>query len=79
MNKTIKKITILAIVFLAAIGVYIIISLKNMNQSQTVYTAMDPPTLPVVYTDLFGTERNRLTAYRKEMDPDVAQIGRAHV
>ncbi len=73
MNKTIKKITILAIVFLAAIGVYIIISLKNMNQSQTVYTAMDPPTLPVVYTDLFGTERNRLTAYRKEMDPDVAR------
>lgn len=73
MNKTIKKITILAVVFLAAIGIYIVISLRNMNQSQTVYTAMNPPTLPVVYTDLFGIERNRLTPYRQEMDPDTAR------
>ena len=62
MNKTIKKITILAVVFLAAIGIYIVISLRNMNQSQTVYIAMNTTTLPVVYTDLFGIERNRLTA-----------------
>lgn len=73
MNKTLKRIAILAIVFLSAIGIYIIISLRNMNQSQTVYTTMEAPTLPVVYTDLFGTEKNRLIGYRQEMDADVAR------
>ncbi len=73
MSKTIKRMMILAVVFLAAVGIYIIVTLRNMNQSQTVYTTLKAPTLPVVYTDLFGTERNRLIAYRQEMDPDVAR------
>ena len=60
MNKILKRITILAGIFLVAVGVYFITSLNRMNQSETVYTAMEAPTLPVVYTDLFGMEKNRL-------------------
>jgi len=71
MNKIIKRITILAGIFLMAVGVYFITSLNRMNQSETVYTAMEAPTLPVVYTDLFGIERNRLVGYRQEMDSDI--------
>ena len=63
MSKTIKRMMILAVVFLTAVGIYIIMTLRNMNQSMTVYTTLKAPTLPVVYTDLFGTERNRLVAY----------------
>lgn len=73
MSKTFKKITILAIVFMMAVGIYIIMTLRNMNELQTVYTTLKAPTLPVVYTDLFGTERNRLIAYRQAMDSDVAR------
>ena len=41
MNKILKRITILAGIFLVAVGVYFITSLNRMNQSETVYTAMD--------------------------------------
>jgi len=73
MNKILKRITILAGIFLVAVGVYFITSLNRMNQSETVYTAMEAPTLPVVYTDLFGMEKNRLIGYRQEMDSDVVR------
>jgi len=73
MNKIIKRIAILAGIFLAAVGVYFITSLNTMEQSETVYTSMEEPTLPVVYTDLFGMERNRLVGYRQEMDTEVAR------
>ena len=72
MSKIIKRIAILAGIFLVAVGVYFITSLNTMEQSETVYTSMEDPTLPVVYTDLFGTERNRLVGYLQEMDTDAA-------
>lgn len=73
MSKIIKRIAILAGIFLAAVGIYFITSLNTMEQSETVYTSMEEPTLPVVYTDLFGTERNRLVGYRQAMDTDAAR------
>lgn len=73
MSKIIKRIAILAGIFLVAVGVYFITSLNTMEQSETVYTSMEEPTLPVVYTDLFETERNRLVGYCREMDTDVAR------
>lgn len=72
MSKIIKRIAILAGIFLVAVGAYFITSLNTMEQSETVYTSMEDPTLPVVYTDLFGTERNRLVGYLQEMDTDAA-------
>ena len=73
MSKMIKRIAILAGIFLAAVGVYFLTSLNTMEQSETVYTAMEEPTLPMVYTDLFGVEKNRLTGYRQEMDITAAR------
>lgn len=87
MGKIIKRIVVLAGIFLAAVGVYFFTSLNTMEQSETVYTAMEEPTLPVVYTALFeqeaegdGTaagaglvEKNRLIGYRQEMDITVAR------
>ena len=83
MGKIIKRIAVLAGVFLAAVGIYFFTSLNTMEQSETVYTAMEDPTLPVVYAALFeqGSEetpwtdrnQNRLVGYRQEMDAAVAR------
>ncbi len=73
MSKTVKKIMILAGVFLAAVGIYFITSFHSMEQSQMVYTAMEEPALPVVYTDLYGREKNRLAGYRQEMGNTTAR------
>ncbi|RHQ13045.1 hypothetical protein DW974_17525 [Lachnospiraceae bacterium AM48-27BH] len=53
MNKAIKKFAILAGIFLAAAGIYFFTSLNNMEQSETVYTVMDAPELPVIEAELF--------------------------
>ncbi len=88
MGNVIKRAAVLVGIFLAAVGVYFFASLNTMEQSETVYTAMEEPTLPVVYTALFqqsageavsdatgflDVEKNRLTGYRQEMDITVAR------
>ena len=64
MNKAIKKFAILAGIFLAAAGIYFFTSLNNMEQSETVYTVMDAPELPVIEAELFEDQANRLVGYR---------------
>lgn len=83
MGKIIKRIAVLTGIFLVAVGIYFFTSLNTMEQSETVYTAMEDPTLPVVYTALFEQEdegdfgvpheRNRLVGYRQEMDIAVSR------
>ncbi len=73
MNKIIKRVAILAVIFLAAVVIYFFTAFNTMEQSETVYTAMEDPTLPVVYTDLLGIERNRIAGYCQEMDISVAR------
>jgi len=58
MGKIIKRVAVLAGIFLAAVGVYFFASLNTMEQSETVYTAMEEPTLPVVYTALFERDND---------------------
>lgn len=68
MSKIIKKIAILAGIFVAATGIYFLLAQKTVDKSDTVYTIMDEASLPVVYTDMFGLKTNRLPGYLQEMD-----------
>ena len=73
MGRIIKRIVILAGVFVAALGVYFITAQNAMDKSEAVYTVMEEPSLPVVYTSMFEGEENRLAAYRQEMRQTVSR------
>lgn len=72
MNRTWKKAVILAGIFIAAVGVYFIASLNVADPSETVYTDMEEPSLPVVYASLPGGSQNRLFGYSREMGSEAA-------
>lgn len=67
MNKLVKRIGILAGVFLIASGIYFILAENTTKNTDTVYTTMEEASLPVVYTDVLGMEENRLPGYLQEM------------
>lgn len=71
MSKIIKRILILASIFVVALGIYFITAHNTMNKSEAVYTVMEDPVLPVVYARMFGEEENRLVPYRQEMGQTV--------
>lgn len=73
MGRIIKRIMILAVVFVAALGIYFIMARNAMDQTEAVYTVMEDPSLPVVYTRMFEGEENRLAAYRQEMSQTVSR------
>ena len=73
MGRIIKRIMILAVVFVAALGIYFITARNAMDQTEAVYTVMEDPSLPVVYTRMFEGEENRLAAYRQEMSQTVSR------
>lgn len=73
MSKIVKRIIILAGVFFIAMGIYLITAQRTMDQSEIVYTVMEDPSLPVVYTRMFEGEENRLAAYRQEMSQAVSR------
>ncbi len=71
--KIVKRAAILAGIFLAAVGVYLMISWNRADEAETVYTSMEAPSLPVVFLEMYGSEENRLPGYRQEMRSSVAR------
>lgn len=71
MGKIVKRTLILAGVFLAAMGIYLMMAQRRMDQSEVVYTVMEEPSLPVVYAQMLQGEESRLVAYRQEMSQAV--------
>ncbi len=71
--KFVKRAAILAGIFLAAVGIYLVISWNRADESETVYTLMEAPSLPVVYAEMYGSEANRLAGYTQEMDVSAAR------
>lgn len=73
MKKTLQKIGILFTIFIAAIAIYFIAAQNTMEKEATVYTAMDEPTLPVVYPQVAGKEVNCLHGYLQDMGNQAAR------
>lgn len=73
MSKFLKKICILAGIFVAAAGIYFILAQNTTEKEETVYTTMEEPTLPVVYTAMFGSYDNRMPGYLQEMEQKMAR------
>ena len=51
-------------VFAASVAVYFFAARKNMQKEEAVYSSMDAPEFPVVYTEFDGKEINALHGYR---------------
>ena len=73
MSKFFKKICILAGIFVVAAGIYFILAQNTIEKQDTVYTAMEDPTLPVVYTSMFGSYDNRMPGYLEDMEQKTAR------
>ena len=71
--KLVKRAAILAGIFLAAVGIYLVIAWNQTDESETVYTLMEAPSLPVVYAEMYGTEANRLAGFTQEMGVSAAR------
>lgn len=73
MKKILQKAGILFLIFIAAIVVYFVSARNSMEKEHTVYTSMDEPTLPVVYTQLNGKEVNCMHGYTQDMGNQAAR------
>lgn len=73
MKRTLQKAGILFLIFIAAIIVYFVSARNTMEKETTVYTSLDEPELPVVYTQLNGREINSLHGYMQEMGNQAAR------
>lgn len=67
MKKILKRAGILLAVFLVALIVYFISAYRTSEQGDAVYSSMDEPRLPVVYTEFEGKEINCLHGYAHDM------------
>ena len=56
MKKILQKAGILFLIFIGALVVYFISARNTMEKESAVYTSMEEPSLPVVYTQLGGQE-----------------------
>ena len=71
MKKILQKAGILFLIFIGALVVYFISARNTMEKESAVYTSMEEPSLPVVYTQLGGQEINCLHGYMQDMgNPD---------
>lgn len=73
MKRTLQKAGILFLIFIAAIVVYFVSARNAMEKEHTVYTSMDEPELPVVYTQLDGKEINCMHGYLQDMGNQAAR------
>ena len=53
-------------------AVYFFAARKNMQKEEAVYSSMDAPEFPVVYTEFDGKEINALHGYIQDMGNQVA-------
>lgn len=67
MKKILQKAGILFLIFIGALVVYFISARNTMEKESAVYTSMEEPSLPVVYTQLGGQEINCLHGYMQDM------------
>ena len=72
MKKIIRTAGILTLVFAASVAVYFFAARKNMQKEETVYSSMDAPGFPVVYTEFDGKDINALHGYIQDMGNQAA-------
>lgn len=73
MKKILQKAGILFLIFTTALIVYFLSARNAMEKESTVYTSMEEPSLPVVYTNLGGVEANCLYGYMQDMGNQAAR------
>lgn len=73
MKKTLQKAGILFLIFIIAMVVYFLNARNVMEKETTIYTSMEEPTLPVIYTELSGMQINCLHGYMQDMGNQAAR------
>lgn len=66
-NVSVVLAVIGAVGFIAALSVFFIGSFKNTEREHAVYSAMEEPTLPVIYADIGGIYANVMYGYMQDM------------
>lgn len=73
MKKVLQRAGILFLIFIGALVVYFLSARNTMEKELTVYTAMEEPSLPVVYTRMGDMEINCLRGYMQDMGNQAAR------
>lgn len=66
-RKKLRQIGILSGIFFAALIVYFIWSFNSMEKSNTIYSSLDEPKMPVAYVEMNGIRMNPMHAYVQDM------------
>ena len=72
-KKNLIKIIILSFIFVAALGGYFLWNYFNTEKEFTVYTSMEEPSLPVVYTSAYDLQINMMHGYVQDMKNAAAE------
>lgn len=67
MNKGIKRAAVLLLIFVAAVLLFFILNRNSVRNDNTMYMTMEKPSLPIIYTQMYGREMNAMYGYRQEM------------
>ncbi len=67
MKKIVRNGAILFFIFVTAVVIYFISARNTMERETTIYSSMDEPALPLVYTESGGKEINCLRGYLQDM------------
>ena len=67
MKKIVRNGAILFFIFVTAVVIYFISARNTMERETTIYSSMDEPSLPLVYTESGGKEINCLRGYLQDM------------
>lgn len=73
MKKMIQKAGILSLIFIAAVVVYFINARNTMEKEATIYSSMEEPSLPVIYTVYNGKKINCMRGYIQDMGNQAAR------
>ncbi len=67
MKRVLQRISILLVIFIAAVVVYFLQMQSKRAKGDTIYTSMEESSLPVVYMEALGREMNCLHGYVQEL------------
>ncbi len=67
MSGVLKKGAVLGLVFLAALSIFLLFNRRSSSVDEAAYTALEEPSLPVVYVDMYGRRMNPMYGFVQDM------------
>ncbi len=67
MSGILKRGAVLALVFVAALSIFLLLNRRSSSLSEVAYTAQEEASLPIVYVDMYGRRMNPMYGFVQDM------------